>query len=579
MMHSGKSPATDSVLSSKAGHPSAKTAAILKKKLAKASRLYAKGDHAAGLPIFLEIWDELPNDLNVLTLVATGLARLGLREQAIKVVYRALSENAPTPDLLAVMFDLAAQLELHDVAVKVSRALIAQQPENPSAYVGLMNILLLQEKHHEVIKIGEAILPVFPSEAELWGLVAGAVKTEHGLEKSITFYEAALELSPDNVEIMNNYGQAIAMHDPERAEAFFRRAYDLQPNAMEPSMGLSFLLFGKGELQEAHEHYAVRHNSRRSVGHHTLWSHKLPEWQGEDINGKTLLVNAEQGIGDEILFSLVIDEIIAAGAKLVLSCDERLITVFQRQYPDALVIPYVDQMKQGYMIRHLPKLHQAIEDDGLVVDYAIPVGSANRYFWKTPADIPGPVGGWLTPDPKRVDAFKARLDALGSGLKVGICWQSLVQRQGRSMHYFTVDEYAAFAGLEGIHFINMQYGNVADDIARAKADYGLDIHQFEDVDLKDDIEANLAIAAGLDLVIGPGVAPLMFAASVGTRVWWANAKKMWWRFGQEDGGAPMSPKARLFTKNPGEDQWDLLMHDIRDALIDLVNQNSAQTRP
>ncbi len=543
-------------------------------KLKRGVEHYAREEYAEGLALFIDVWDKAPDDLDILTVIATGLTQLGVRDMAIKVIGRALTQSKPTIDLLGLMLNLAMQLDLHEVAVKVAKVMISMNPSNPDYYAILMSEHNILGNYDEAIQVGQAVIPLFPDHADLWNTLGISVKWRDGLKASLTFFENAHRLEPDNVRVLNNMAQALVPYDPARAEVMFRRALEINPNLSEPSMGLAFILFGQGKLEEAHQHYSVRHNSRRAMGHHILWSHGLPEWDGSDLTGKTLMLCGEQGIGDEVMFSCAFPALQKQAGQLVISCEHRLVPIFERSFPGARVAWHSDQVKQGYLIRHIPAVQKEINEGALKIDYAEPFASVNRYFWKSHEDVPAPQEGWLKADPERVDAWRARFAALGDGLRVGICWQSGVQKQGRSQHYFRIDDFARFTDIDGVHFINMQYGDVAEDIARAQSEYGLTVHTYDDVDMKQDIEANLAMAKNLDVIIGPGVATMFFAASVGCRAWWVASRDLWWRFGAETGTVPMSPKGQYFLAGEGDDGWARALDVVKDKLIALRDQSA-----
>jgi hypothetical protein len=139
-----------------------------------------------------------------------------------------------------------------------------------------------------------------------------------------------------------------------------------------------------------------------------------PRWQGEALSGKTLLVHAEQGLGDEIMFASCLPEVISQAGRCIIDCHPRLVSIFERSFPAALV--------HGG--------HQWDDPSWLAaypaVDYQIPIGSLALHTRRNAGDFPRHAG-YLRADPRKVAAWQERLAGLGAGAKVGLSWQGGTQ--------------------------------------------------------------------------------------------------------------------------------------------------------
>ena len=123
---------------------------------------------------------------------------------------------------------------------------------------------------------------------------------------------------------------------------------------------------------------------------------------------------------------------------------------------------------------------------------------------------------YLVPDPDRVKYWKERLSSVGEGPYVGISWKSSVKSAYRLEHYPSISEWAPVLNVPNVTFINLQYVDYAEDIARVEDEFGVKIHNFDDIDQHGDIDEVAALCGALDVVVSTKVTPPMISAGVGT---------------------------------------------------------------
>jgi hypothetical protein len=128
---------------------------------------------------------------------------------------------------------------------------------------------------------------------------------------------------------------------------------------------------------------------------------------------------------------------------------------------------------------------------------------------------------------------------------------------GKRARYFSpIDAWGDLLKTPGITFVNLQYGDSAPDIARAKEKFGVEIYQMEGLDLKDDIDGTAALALALDLVVSAPTAAAHTAASVGTEVWYLSVGLGWPQLGTAE--YPWHPKTRVYWPEKFGD-WNAVM--------------------
>lgn len=517
-----------------------------------------KGEWADAVKHLLVAWDAMPEDLSILTVLAHALAQLGVREHAISVLQRALEVHEPTAELIGIILRLALEMGFYEIAVKLGQQLVLLEPTNPGNYVNLATAYSGMRQYDESISMLQEILPSFPTNADLWNVLATQVRERDGVDASDVFFEEALKLRPNDAKIISNYSISFTRrNDVDRALELALQAIAADPKTPEPRIGAAQFLFLKGRMEEAWENYEFRLDNRRKSNQTQHYTHKLPLWQGEDIAGKCLFVTAEQGIGDEIMWGSYLPFLYEKTKKLYIGCDPRLISIYQRRFPEAVVGGYLDRVVSGYRYRVFPGIEKLMKNGEAEIDYYTPVASAPKFAWRSKDDIRPHLEGFLTPDPVRAAEFALRLSSISDKPKVGFAWRSGIVASERAYLYAAISDLAPLMALsDKVDFVNLQYGDVEEELQAIKEQYGVEVHRFDDVDLKADIEANLAIASNCDLVVSSCSAPGMFSMSTGTNTLLMSGAPPWWCFGH-DNKVPFAQHAELFSCHGAADWQDI----------------------
>ncbi|TWA61703.1 tetratricopeptide (TPR) repeat protein [Azospirillum brasilense] len=450
------------------------------------------------------------------------------------------------------------------------RAALARGADRATFWNNLANALSRQGRAPAALAAWQRAVLLDPALPEGLSNLGGGLRDAERLDEAERTHRRALRLMPDEPQANNNFGHALqARLRHAEAARWFRRALALDPGyaAALCNLGLTVQRLGddgladglygralrvvpdlalarfnrgllrleRGELAEGWVGYGWRFASGQAGG---ARQPRLPVWRGEDLTGKRLLIWGEQGVGDTILFSSLCAEAIARARSVVIETDRRLVPLFARSFPGALVRPRSSDAV-------------AVSD----CDLHTPIGSLARAFRRDLSAFAGPAGGWLVPDPARLAVWRDRVAALGPGLRVGIGWRSALMTESRRAAYSRLDQWGALFAVPGLVFINLQYGACEAERVAAEKRFGVAIHRWDDLDLTDDFDGTAALMANLDLVIAPATAVGELAAALGVPVW---------RFGGRDwtqlGSAvrPWFPAQRLCQPRRGEDTPDVL---------------------
>ncbi len=292
-----------------------------------------------------------------------------------------------------------------------------------------------------------------------------------------------------------------------------------------------------------------------------------PRWDGTSLAGKTIVVHAEQGIGDEVLFASCFGDVIAQAGKTILVCEPRLQKLFARSFPQATVYSWTRRKDWAPM----PLAEQ--------IDCQIPAGSLPLYFRNQADDFPRRER-FLSVDPALVEHWRQRLAQLGAGLKVGISWRAGGKaNEGRKRTIELID-WREILSTPDVTFVNLQYGDTADDLAEVERQLGVRILDWEQGDPLVDMDSYAAKISALDLVISVGNAAVHLAGAVGTPAWTLLPRVPSWRWMVAGEDSPWYSSVKLF-RQPRRRQWEPVLEQIAANLRNVAkgaNALSAEKR-
>ncbi len=509
-------------------------------------RHWRRGDIVKGGQWALRATEADPGNPKAFHVLAMALERMGHLHKALITYERAFELDPEDPELLINLGLTAWNLKYKDGAVKMFQLYIAACPESPLGYNNLGGILADMGNPELAINTLRDALTAMPDQAILWNSLATVLAEEGRADESVIFYEEAARLEPGFARAYHNLGYAYQhLSQYDKALACYDKALELvidPAERIETTHSRSICLIAMGRLEEGFREYEIRNNDRfRCYFHHMI---EAPRWQGEDVTGKKLLLVAEQGLGDEIMFSNILpdaQEAVGPKGKLQICVDPRMIPLYQRSFPAAQVGGYDDrvlmEMDGNKDLRLIPFASGENKPDVWA-----PMDSALQYYRKSLADFPRKA--FLVPDPERVAGFKAGLAAL-PGKKVGVCWRSMMLTNKRGKYYASHEFWGHILQTPGITFVSLQYGDCADDIAAFRENFGVTLHQVQGLDLKNDIDGTAALCQALDLVLSAPTAAAHTAAGVGTETWLICAGQGWPQLGTSD--YPWYQRAHTFA--------------------------------
>jgi hypothetical protein len=230
----------------------------------------------------------------------------------------------------------------------------------------------------------------------------------------------------------------------------------------------------------------------------------LPHWggPGEAAAGE-VAIWAEQGIGDQVLFSTLIPELIESGARVIYEVDRRLLGAYERAFPGVQLIALADPP------------HEALRR----ASRALFAGSLPALFRTTRESFAHQPAKLLAARGDRIAHYRQRLAAAGDGIKVAVSWHSTRKNHLGPGKSARLRDFASLLRLPATLFLDVQYGNTGEERAAVQKATGVPLLRFDDVDFYNDLEELLAILEASDLVITTSNATAHFAGALGKRTW------------------------------------------------------------
>lgn len=400
-------------------------------------------------------------------------------------------------------------------------------------------------------------------------------------DEAIESFQKVLELKPDYADAHCNLGYVLYKHREEldEAEAHLRRALELDPEKLETQTNLAMVLDHRGQTSTALEMYGrileitpddhevrvnralillasgdyargwLEYEARRALPLHRKFP--FPEWDGGALDGRVILVHAEQGLGDEIMFASCLDEVIGQAQHCIVECHPKLEKLFRRSFPAATVHGALQSNEDLSWL-----------DRGPRVDCKVGIGSLPLRFRRSRADFPSRAG-YLQADPERRQYWRTRLAELGDGPKIGVSWRGGAKRTRRNMRSISLEQWAPLLALPGMQFVSLQYGDCQGELDAVRENSGVVVHHWPDA--IDDYDETAALVTALDLVISVQTAVIHLGGALGRPVWALVSSRAEWRYQDSGESIPWYPSVRL-TRQTTRGDWRPVIDEARRRL-------------
>jgi Flp pilus assembly protein TadD len=446
------------------------------------------------------------------------LSSQGRHAEAIAQFERALAAQPDDTRVLFALGNTASRLGLAGPAEQFFRQVLALEPGRKEAIVNLANLLRAAGEYESAIAILCPALAREPESPELHLTLGSAWREKGDFEKATAHYEAALVASPNYAPALANLADLRAdAGDREAARTLYGKAIKADPKNPQARLNRAILHLLNGDLKDAWRDYAVRIDVPGKVPALAGEQHFVP-WTGGSLRRIRLLVRAEQGIGDQILFAGLIPDLAARagaeGGSVMLECEPRLVSLFARSFPEVAVRPAIIKTIGGMPMADYGWLKAAGGANA-----AILMGSLPKYLRGNLEAFPRP-HRFLAPDSEEAARWRSVFEKNSAAEKkiIGISWRSGMAAGGdRGLQYAPLQDWAAFLRDLDATFVSAQYGVAEEEIAALEQMSGREILVPRELDQKSELDRTCAMLSSLDALVSAPTAVSWLAAGAGVR--------------------------------------------------------------
>jgi tetratricopeptide (TPR) repeat protein len=462
-----------------------------------------------------------PRDFNALHLSGVLALQTGRAAMAEARIGAALSVDPTVAIAHGNLGNALRRLGRFDEALARYDAALALAPQDASIRVNRGAVLRDLGRLDEAVESYDAAIALNPNDAEAFSNRGVALRDLAKPEAALESFDRALALQPKFAEAWSNRGNAL--HDLARfseAIADHERAIAIKPDYADAYWNRGQTLLLLGDFETGWMDYERRKLKDPPVANRI---YPQPFWFGaQDYQGKTVLIHAEQGLGDTIQFCRYVLPLEAMGVK-VLFAPQRPIRALMKSLSPTVEIVDAD-------------------DAALRFDYHWPLMSLPLTFGTRLATIPASAP-YLSAEPDRVARWRERIGA--DGFRIGVSWRGSSGRISLE-RAFPPSAFAAIAALPGVRLFSLQKGEGEADLA---AHSGLAIEQLVGLDEGPDAFLDTAaVMQALDLVITCDTAIAHLAGALGRPTWVPLKHVPDWRWLLGRGDSPWYPTLRLFRQ-------------------------------
>jgi tetratricopeptide (TPR) repeat protein len=482
-----------------------------------------------------------------------GLMSLERYTEARDSFYRALGLAPNAIPTLLWLSKACMQLGQSAEALATLDRAVAQAPQAFDVHFQRGIVLATLERHEESAASFDKAVALNSSSPEAVNNRGAVLMRLFRPAQALQDFSRATALRPEYADAYTNAGNARrGLGQYVEALDCVDRALSIKPGDPTATWSKAILKLAMGDFEAGWPLYESRFLLHRATG--ARRSFARPRWQGnESIAGKTLLVHADQGLGDTLQFCRYIPLLEAMGANVVFEVQRVL-----KQLLGSLAI-------RGSLLGRgepLPEfdLHSPLA--------SLPLALGTRMD-TIPAGVP-----YLSAAAQAVHSWKRRLDEL-PGFRVGLNWQGDLAAEKLSAleaRSFPLAAAAALARAKGVSLVSLQKG--AGSEQRLQVEFGPRLAQLTDpqhMGADEIAEETAALIKGLDLIITADTAVAHLAGALGARVWVVLQAVPDWRWLIDRSDSPWYPTMRLFRQStPGD--WQEVFERIATEIATFVGQ-------
>jgi len=379
-------------------------------------------------------------------------------------------------------------------------------------------------------------------------------------DEALVWLKGAVRLNPVSADAWDNVGMTLARQGHwDEAMKCYDEAIRLRPDFGEARRNRALGWLAHGDFERGFPEAEWRLKCRNPPG----YSFPRPKWAGEPLEGRTILLHYEQGLGDTLQFIRFAPQVKERGGRVWLFCQPSLVRLMS-------LCTSLDSVMDGRS--PFPDFHTHA-----------PLMSVPSILGTTSSTFPS--DPYLAADAATIDRWRQaltrvlRVASLDSVCKIGIAWQGSPQNRIDRWRSFPLSHFAQISALPGVRLISLQKGPGTEQLTALNGQFPVaEVNcRIEGLEDRHDFLDTAAVMSLLDLVVTPETAVAHLAGSLGVRTWVALSYVGDWRWMVSGDTCPWYPSVRLF-RQPTLGGWDAVFRQMEACLArELGHRNGSGT--
>lgn len=508
--------------------------------LASALAYFRSGRLDKAETIYKKVLKKEPQNTGAMHMLGLIAQKNGRSERAVQLLIKAAKLDPRRPEILCDLGNAFKALGRHKDAIKAHRMVLTMLPNSPEAHSNLGAAYNAAGKAGKAVICFESALKMRPKDVELkFNLGNGLVASERYEEAEEVLRQVVYE-KPDHIRAQINL--CAALKEQGRYDAAIRRyqkAIIAVPESPEAHWNHALTLLATGNYADGWEEYEWR----SLLPGFAMQKMDRPQWQGEALDGRTLLIHAEQGLGDTLQFVRYLSLMQDLDGEVLFACPERLTNLLQPVAGNIRIVP-------------LGKRHDH--------DVQSPLMSLPRLFHEALPYEPAE-NAYILPDSARVAAWQEKLGPT-AGKRIGIAWQGSTGYEHDGRRSIPLLNFEPVAKQPSIELVSLQQGDGTEQIAEMP-------WRDRIVDMTAEMDADhafidtLAVMASLDAVVTSDTAIAHLAGAAGIPVYVALCHLPDWRWGLKGDSSPWYDSMQLVRQEQAGD-WAGVFDRISAAIAE-----------
>ncbi len=470
---------------------------------------------------------------------------LGKYSEAISAYDHVLSIKPNYAEALNNKGHVLSVIGDESAAIETLQNAIRHDPHLADAHYNLGHIYDRKEDWEQALASYSAAISLSPSFTGAYvnrGIIFASIGRELD---ALADYDQALMINPHDASAHNNKGKLLMeLGKYQLAKDSFHSALEIDPHHADSHWNLACLDLKLGDYSAGWQGFEYRWQANVQTSPAFKTIRRL--WSGQRSEN-SLLVWGEQGIGDQILYASILPELSNFPQRKMVAVDKRLIPLF-------------DRSMSGFEF-----LNRSDISDSLDFDEQLPIGSLPAHFRPSKESFAHALHPFLKADPQRVESLNRIVRQTGK-LICGVSWHSSRKNLGRHKS-ISLDQLLAPLASERLHFVDLQYGNTADERVALHELHGISVQRLEEIDNFNDIDGLAALIMSCDVVITTSNTTAHLAGALGktTLLLLPYARGRLWYWSDIDGRNPWYPSITMFSQ-PEQGDWQTPLEKIRATL-------------